>query len=460
MPKAKLIDLETLFQKLSQYLSVSGPSTAIDLCKVLKISQATFSRLVQKDKGSLLRIGLGRQVFYAVHRIGAWGKSEIPVTLIDEKDNHILAAILHPLSPKGFYLESRCTEVFTSRLYEGLPYLFEDLRPSGFLGRLVPRLYPDLKVPGDISLWTDDDCLSYLVHYGWDLIGNFILGEKSYDVYLKNRVSRSDIIPEVDREKTYPKIAELVLSKGIPGSSAGGEQPKFLSILDTQRELSPVLVKFSPPIADAISLRISDLLVCEHIAHTVLKKHGKISSQSKLIKSGERVFLEMQRFDRVPSWGRRGVLSLRALALEFGCLQSYWFETAQSLLRQKVIGQNSYEEILWLEVFGKLIANTDMHPGNISFFCEGEEILGLAPVYDMLPMLYAPQQNQLVFRTFDLVPPQFSELSVWRQALNAARDFWSEVQKHSEISEEFKVLTAENESKLALLSQLKTLSAI
>lgn len=163
----------------------------------------------------------------------------------------------------------------------------------------------------------------------------------------------------------------------------------------------------------------------------------------------------MERFDRNISEGRRGIISLRALALGFGCLGSSWSETAESLMRQKEMDQATYQSIVWFETFGRLIGNTDMHPGNVSFFCEGEKIISLAPTYDMLPMMYAPQQNQLVARTFDPAPSKVFERYVWNDAVAAARYFWSEVQRHSQISDEFKTLTVDNESKLSLLPTLE-----
>ena len=250
------------------------------------------------------------------------------------------------------------------------------------------------------------------------------------------------------RNKHYPKVANLVLSHGQEGSSAAGEHPKFLSICEKKGELIPVLVKFSPPVSDAISQRIADLLICEHIAHKILQKHGHAAPQSCLIRGEGRLFLEIERFDRNKSGGRLGIISLRALDLEFvGQLKS-WADTSESLFRQKKIDEITYKKIVWLETFGRLIGNTDRNHGNISFFCDGEKIKGLAPVYDMLPMMYAPQQNQLVPRLFNPDPKKFSEISVWNDALIAAQVFWSQVHHHPQISEEFKVLIAENESKL------------
>ncbi len=448
MSKTPVLNRPLILEKLLKHLAQSGPLKAKDLCEFLDMSQPTFSRLIGSGQNSIIRMGSGRETRYAYSRLGDWGKPEIPIVVIDEKGTQTLAATLYPIFPQGFYLKSH-TEMFSSRIYQGLPYFFEDLRPAGFLGRLVPRLHPDLGLPEDISRWTDDQCLLYLVRYGWDLIGNFIIGERSSDVYLANRLSRLDVIAEVDREKAYPRMAEQVLSKGIPGSSAAGEQPKFLSIRRTKGGLLSVMVKFSPPVADAISHRVSDLLICEHMAHEVLMKQGRTSLKSCLIRGEGRLFLEMERFDRNISHGRRGIISLRALDLEFvGQLKS-WAETAESLFRQKKIDQAAYQDIVWLDVFGRLIGNTDRHHGNLSFFCEGEKIIGLAPVYDMLPMMYAPQQNQLVVRDFDPAPPKFFERDVWNTALAAARTFWSQVQQHAQISRDFKMLAAANEAKLS-----------
>ena len=142
-------------QGLLKHLSQSGPLRAKELCEFLGISQPALSRLIGRGEHSIIRIGHGRQTRYALHRLGAWGKPAIPIVVIDEEGRQTGVAALHPLSPQGFYLESDA-EMFSSRIYERLPYFFEDLRPSGFLGRLIPGLHPDLALPEDISLWTDE----------------------------------------------------------------------------------------------------------------------------------------------------------------------------------------------------------------------------------------------------------------------------------------------------------------
>ncbi len=458
MAKSTFIDPQNLFQKIVHYLAQSGPRTAQEICKHLSISQPTFSRVAAQNAGDLLRIGQSRNTQYTVLRkFVEWGSPNIPIFSIDEKGTLSQVAILYPLSPKGYYLESK-TSSFKSRYYEGLPYFFEDLRPAGFLGRLIPRLYPDLALPDDTHHWNETQTLTYLTRHGWDLIGNLIVGENSYEAYVRTKISGLDVLPERNRSKRYPILADLVLSQGIPGSSAAGEQPKFLSILETKNGLMPVLVKFSPPGLDGdndkIGQRIADLLVCEHLSHAVLRSHGHNAPRSRLTIGQNRLFLEMERFDRNTKGGRIGLVSLRALDLEFvGQLRS-WTETAESLWKQKIIDHSTYQRIVWLEVFGKLIGNTDRHHGNISFFCEGEKVTNLAPVYDMLPMMYAPQQNQLVERPFNPAPPKSAEISVWNSALAAAKDFWKQVQKHPRISKGFTQQTSYHETILSKLPLL------
>lgn len=445
MPRAPIVKQQVVHGKLLAHLSQSGPLKAKELCEHLNISQPAFSRLITQGQGTLVRIGRGPQTLYACHRFGGWGNSEIPICCIDEKGTLNQVATLHPIAPKGLYLESH-SETLSNKFYEHLPYLFEDLRPAGFLGRLVPRLHPELGFPHDISLWTDNHCLVYLTRCGWDLIGNFIFGEKSEDNYVTNRIKRLDVVDASLRKKHYPRLAELVLTQGIAGSSAAGEQPKFLSIRKTKGDLIPVFVKFSPPIVDAVSRRVADLLICEHIVHEVLREHGRDAPQSCLIKGDDRLFLEMVRFDRNKLGGRLGMISLRALDLEFvGQLRS-WSETAKSLLKKKIINQEIYENIVWLDVFGKMIGNSDRHHGNISLFCTGEKIIGLTPVYDMLPMMYAPQQNQLVHRTFDPTHSTSHETPVWNDVLSTARFFWAQIQRHTMISDGFKKLVVNNAS--------------
>ncbi len=93
------------------------------------------------------------------------------------------------------------------------------------------------------------------------------------------------------------------------GSSAGGEQPKFLAVLESGQH---VLVKFSPPRGTAYGERWHDLLHAEAWAADVLSEHGIAGTRCSAIRSARRSYLVSDRFDRVGSAGRRHVVLVGA----------------------------------------------------------------------------------------------------------------------------------------------------
>ena len=245
-----------------------------------------------------------------------------------------------------------------------------------------------------------------------------------------------------DREQFFVQLATDVLAHGAVGSSAAGEQPKFLATLMPERRA--VVVKFSPPVDNPIAQRSADLLLAEHLAHQVLLAHGHQACRTELVEAGGRRFLEVERFDRLAGGGRRGVLSLFAIDAEFVGSLANWSRTAGRLLRAGRITEPTEREIHWREQFGHLIANSDMHFGNLSFFIDGETLGGLTPSYDMLPMLYAPVHGNR--RTTSFTPPTPSPgfAEVWQSAHAAARDLWSRVADHEVASSEFRAVARAN----------------
>ncbi len=226
---------------------------------------------------------------------------------------------------------------------------------------------------------------------------------------------------------------------GAPGSSTGGEQPKFLSTILPENK--PVIVKFSPPTYTEIGERVADLLICEHIALQVLKKFSRNAADSEIIIYENRVFLEMKRFDRLNKFGRRGIISLGTLDAEFSGVMGSWTESAKMLVNKKILSLNFIKEIRWLELFGEYIANNDMHLFNLSFFMNGLQITQLTPVYDMLPMLFRPINNQLVSRKFTPPLPSANDVGILEEVYKAAILFWNEVLKDDRISKSFKKIT-------------------
>lgn len=433
-------DIETLRAQLLGRLD-RGPSKAADAARELGISQPAFSRLVAHARDDLLVVGRGRSTRYAAYRDVEGVGRTAPIYQVQQSGDARRFGVLHATRPRGFYVELSPDER-ESAFFDDLPYFLDDLRPSGFLGRLIPRRHPELGAPSDIQLWSADHCLAYITRYGWNLPGNLILGDQAFRLYLANTASPPDVIPAQERSTRYLALADDVTTAGVPGSSAAGEQPKFLAT----RTPGPtsVLVKFSPPVADPVSQRLADLLVSEHVAHQTIATHGHLAARSEILREAGRVFLEVERFDRLLGIGRRGVISLFALDAEFvGRLHS-WGDTATRLAALGKIAEDTRIEIRWRELFGHLIANTDMHAANLSFFTDGLQVIGLCPAYDMLPMAYAPQQGHLRQPPLTLPIPDPGDSPIWSDVCRAAADFWSAVASHPEVSEDFRRIAAAN----------------
>ena len=100
--------------------------------------------------------------------------------------------------------------------------------------------------------------------------------------------------------------------------------------------------------------------------------------------------------------------------------------------------------VRWLETFGRLIGNTDMHFGNLAFLLDGVRVTALAPVYDMLPMHYHPRRGELPRddHVLPILGPQDADVA--RSALDAAIEFWSRLTEDSRVSESFRGIAARN----------------
>lgn len=213
------------------------------------------------------------------------------------------------------------------------------------------------------------------------------------------------------------KRSRAASSGDVPGSSAGGEQPKFC----TYTERGHVLVKFSAPDENPVSERWRDLLLAEHLALSVL------GIDTEVFDFGIQRFLEVPRFDRVGQFGRLGVFSLRALEAEFvGDASATWPSLVSRLVADGHVHADAVAGSAVLWAFGTLIGNTDMHAGNLSFVSRHGRPYQLAPAYDVLPMGFAPRSGGALV---DTLPPASLSASVdgesWREALRLADMFFA-----------------------------------
>ncbi|MGH8226588.1 MAG: HipA domain-containing protein [Steroidobacteraceae bacterium] len=241
--------------------------------------------------------------------------------------------------------------------------------------------------------------------------------------YLSSLRERRPIAP-TRRGLEYPALADAALAGGLSSSSAQGEHPKFTALVEGERRMH-VIVKFSPRRTSPVGQRWADLLVAEHVAHEHLAANGIAASRSTLFDFGMRTFLEVERFDRIGAEGRRGVVSLLALdASRYGQLDR-WSSSATRLQSDRLLSRGDVDRVRLLEAFSMLIANTDRHFGNLTLFDRYQGRFELAPAYDVLPMLFAPQSDQILERRFEPPDPTGETLSVWPRAQALAEAYWA-----------------------------------
>ena len=340
--------------------------------------------------------------------------------------------------------------------WDGLPYPVYAMRPSGYMGRLLARAeHLNLGVAADPDNWSDDDIVWVLSQRGSDVTGNLILGGAAYNRWLQDKVSPFSPLAATEQPAAYADLALRALTLAGGGSSAAGEFPKFAAMRELPNFSTPhVLVKFSGGSGSTSEQRWGDLLVCEHLAlQSAAALKGVESARSRVLQHAGRVFLETERFDRIGMYGRLPICGLDAIDPAFlGSSTTAWPVLAGQLLELGLIGTADVEAIEQLWWFGHLIANSDMHTGNLSFYVE--RILRLAPVYDMLPMAYAPLPGgEVPPRTFIPDLPQPRQRPKWLAAASAATHFWSEASRDVRISERFRTICAANATHVERLAE-------
>jgi len=413
--------------RLLEVLGSGGLWRGEEIQRKLGISQPVMSRLVREAGVRICRFGRSVATQYALPREIVGLGQNVPVFRVDESGRPHRHGGLHFLTGGGTWLKR---ETGGGQAFSGLPPFVEDMRPQGYIGRGFPALYPELRLPERINDWGDDHQLIALAMRGEDCVGNLLIGENSLDrlnAGLLRSFSRAE----------FTSLAEGALT-GQPGSSAGGEHPKFAVFSEGRH----VLVKFASGDGAAAD-RWRDLLICEHLALEMLRKTGVPVPRSEWFDLDGIRFLETERFDRIGARGRRGVISLSAINSHFlGDYPDTWSRASKRILDEPflAINQTDVERMIWLDTFGGLIGNTDRHYGNMSFFAEeGRGMnLTLAPVYDMLPMVFAPMGTTLVERTFAPEPPTALNLHLWHEVANHALIYWSQLSETEELSQGFR----------------------
>ena len=422
---------------LTEFLE-QGLATSKEIQAATRLSQAGVSRQLRRLGQRIVAVRSGRTPKYILTR-NAFGSSDrLPLAMVDANGDAVLVAHIRPLVTGGFYVEP-CAVVSAlllgdrgDGLFDDLPYFLQDMGPQGFIGRQIAKeihaRFPEF--PSDPKWWTTDHIGRFLVSNGDDLPGNFKFGEQAL-----LRV-RHDPVTIDDAE--YPLLAENAMKGQVPGSSAGGEQPKFTAF--SAKRASHVIVKFSPPGDTEISRRWRDILITEHHATEVLRGQGLPAAKTRVLEAEGRLFLESQRFDRSGEHGRMSMISLASIDAEFVGSGSNWSRVMQALAQRKLIASEETQDAEFLWCFGKLIHNTDMHLGNLSLAMAGN-VFKLLPAYDMCSMGFAPRSGGEVL-PYAFMPQHPKRLVIDDKRYDSARllaiEFWNSVSKDASISEEFK----------------------
>lgn len=402
-----------------------GVLAARDLRDRLGVSPATLMRTVQAMRSNVLRIGRGRATRYGFRQ--SWPNLEttrFPIFRITASGAAQSAGELITMAAR------QTLWLPANTVSNGLPIELSDARPSGFLARHFAAIHSDLRLPARVSDWSDHHILTAMSRRGEDLTGNMIVGDESFARW-------QALEPEVTTRGDYSRLADATTEGHPPGSSAGGERPKFGAVVDDRH----VLVKFVARggAGDLVARRWCDLLVLEALALELASSRGAPAARTAIVESDSHVFLESERFDRVGVRGRLAVLSLAAVHDEAA---DSWARAAVLLRDAGRLSDDDARRLRWLDAFGALVGNADRHQYNVVFFSDGPGLL-LAPAYDQASMAYAPSADgQVSYRPATLPFATADTLDVWDDARAAAAEFWQRASADQRVSAEFRAVCA------------------
>ena len=382
-------------------------------------------RAVRHAAPRVIRIGRGRATRYGLRE--SWpglDESRFPVFRVDEDG-------VAQVAGEVITLASRQTLwIPAGAVSNGLPIELADARPSGFLGRHFAATHADLRLPTRLGDWSDHHVLIAMSRRGEDLPGNLLVGDETFA-----RWQALDAVATTRDD--YPVLAEATMAGHPPGSSAGGERPKFGVCVDGRH----LLIKFAARSADAVARRWCDLLVMEALALEMVSSCGVSAACTHIVETPSHRFLESERFDRLGARGRVAVLSLAAVHNDPA---HSWAQAAVELRNAGRLSHEDARRLRWLDAFGAFIGNTDRHQFNILLFPDGSR-LRLAPAFDQVSMLYAPlADGQVPARTFALPRASSDTLDVWDDARAAAREFWERASNDARLSADIRDVCSAN----------------
>ncbi|TAG27281.1 MAG: hypothetical protein EAZ37_06065 [Burkholderiales bacterium] len=366
-------------------LARGEPLTAAQLSAATGKSQPSISGALKELGDRVHRIGAARSTRYALNKDILGLQAEQDLLWTDAQGNtHVLGRLTH-LHGNLLHTQVGQQEWFTQAQ---LPWFLLPIRPQGYLGRQLAQHFPGF--PSSPEAWSSEQVLYAAAQQSLDPPGAISLGKPSFQgslpiatLHMPDLLNQFEFL--IQRDASLP----------IARSSAGGEQPKFTTLFPGTNTVHH-LVKFSPPNATPFGKRWRALLMLEHLANQILIPHDVACAQTQILTNDVRTMLSSERFDRHSTHGKLHVVAIAALHDEFvkGSWTN-WVITSEALAKQGLISAQELSHVAQIFAFGHYIGNTDMHSGNLSFFVDDviKPKIRLAPVYDMLPMMWKPDPH-------------------------------------------------------------------
>ena len=420
---------EADLQRILGHLATRGIASAAELQSVLGKSQPTLSRLLAELSGRVLTLGRARATRYGIAKSIRGLPSQQPIWWTGEDGTPARIGTLSLLGGDLLHVDITAggagSHAFGTTTQSALPWFLSPLQAQGFLGRLLAQRLAGAGIEAAPERWNLETVLFAALHLH-DAAGAISIGEPWSALTGTAAAATHTSLPANDKQ--LPAVLDQLaadVARTLPaGSSAGGEQPKFLALLDDGRH---VLVKFTPPRGTPFGERWADLLQAEALASQVLAEHGVPVADTRVVDSAQRRYLLSARFDRLGARGRRHVVAVGAAHQAFvPDAYMHWAASCEALARQRRLSPLDARRAEALLHFGRLIGNTDMHSGNLGLFVALQDLargrFTLAPVYDMLPMRWRP--DAALGGAADYAPFEPDPRSAASPAVGPARAFW------------------------------------
>src|SRR5690606_20092653 len=129
-----------LMQSMLRVLRQQGqPLRSAQLQEQLQVSQPTASRALAAlvQSGEVVKLGHGRNQHYALPRRVLGVEQAVPVTSVDAAGRVQTCGTLQALQGDGYWVDGEELRAMLGggQYFDRLPWLIQDMRPQGFLGR-------------------------------------------------------------------------------------------------------------------------------------------------------------------------------------------------------------------------------------------------------------------------------------------------------------------------------------